>query len=167
MNERDERSQAAEALATVRTQQERTRRAARLPWWASLAVFVLCAGATAANDFVTVSGAKMVALVIVAVLVVTLAVTFASGSAPLNRLRGVRPREAFEPRAFGAVAAVGGVGAWLIFQYGTEFTHDIANAAGLPQYPNTVAGVLYGAAFTALFALGRFLLAKSQRGQTG
>ena len=44
----DEQARAAEALAAVRTHQERTERAARLPWWGFAAMFVLIAAVTAA-----------------------------------------------------------------------------------------------------------------------
>ncbi|GAB2995843.1 hypothetical protein [Amycolatopsis acidiphila] len=38
----------------------------------------------------------------------------------------------------------GGLGVFLIARYGTTVTHAVAAAVGLPQCPNTVAGVLYG-----------------------
>lgn len=61
------------------------------------------------------------------------------------------------------MAFLAGLGAWLISRYGSEVTHDLADAVGLPGYPNTVGGVLYGAAFTALFALSQLLLAVAPR----
>jgi hypothetical protein len=148
---------AAEALATIRAHQERTRRAARLPWWAYTAMFGLSAGVTAANDFVRLSGAKLIAILVLVALAVTFVITFADRSAPLSRVRGVAPRQSFVPQVFGAVAILAGLGFWLISHYGTGFADDVASAVGLPNYPNTVAGVLYGAAFTLLFALSQLL----------
>jgi hypothetical protein len=126
-------------------------------------MFVLSAGSAAADDFVSLSGAKLLAIVVVAALAVTLVVVFAGRSAPLSRVRGVQPRQVFVPRVFGAVVIVGGLGAWLISQYGAAVTHTVSAAVGLAHYPNTVAGVLYGAGFTALFALSQLLTRTSQR----
>jgi len=163
MNEHDEQRQAAEALATVRVHQERARRAARLPAWVYAGMFVLSAGVAAVNDFVGLSGARLIALLVMIALVVGLVTTFAGRSAPLSRLRGVQRQQPFVPPVFGFVVIVGGLGAWLLTHYGTGLADDIADAAGLRGYPNTVAGVLYGAAFTLLFALAQLLLAASQR----
>jgi len=77
----------------------------------------------------------------------------------------VQRRQSFVPWVFGVVAFVAGLGAWLISRYGSEVTHDLANAVGLAGYPNTVGGVLYGAAFTGLFALSQLLLTVAQRRQ--
>ncbi|MFB9830899.1 hypothetical protein [Actinoallomurus acaciae] len=162
MNERDER-QAAEALAMVHTHQERTRRAARLPWWVYAAVFVLTAGGTAANDFAGLGGAKLIAIVVLVALVVVLVTTFAGRSSLLGRMRGVERRQSFDPRVFGTVLIVAALGTWLVSRYGTDLTGHVADAVGLRHYPNTVDGVLYGVAFTALFGLGRLLTAVSQR----
>jgi Mn2+/Fe2+ NRAMP family transporter len=157
--------QAAEALATVRTHQDRTRRAARLPWWVYAAVFVLATGGMALNDVISLSGAKLVAVLVLVVLAVVFATSRVNGPAPLGRVRGVQRRQSFVPWLFGVVAFLAGLGAWLISRYGSEVTHDLADAVGLPGYPNTVAGVLYGAAFTGLFALSQLLLAVAQRRQ--
>ncbi|MCO5971747.1 hypothetical protein [Actinoallomurus soli] len=162
MNEQSER-QAAEALAMVRTYQERTRRAARLPWWVYAAIFVLTAGGTAANDFVGVGGAKLIALVVLAALVVVLVTSFAGRTSLLGRMRGVERRQSFDPRVFGAVLIVAALGTWLVSRYGTDLTGHVAGMVGLRDYPNTVDGVLYGVAFTALFGLSRLLTAVSQR----
>jgi hypothetical protein len=158
--------QAAEALATVHAHQERTRLAARLPWWVYAAMFVLAAGGTAANDFVSLSGAKLLAIVVVVALVVVLVAGFVGRSAPLSRVRGVQPRQSFVPSVFGFVVIVGGLGVWLISRYGTGFANAVAGAVGLRNYPNTVAGVFFGAAFTLLFALAQLLLGASQRRTT-
>jgi len=163
MTQRDEQRQAAEALATIRGHQERTQRAARLPWWVYAAMFVLTAGSTAVNDFVGLNGAKLIPILVLVTLAVVLVATFASGSAPLSRLRGVQRRQVFVPSVFAFVAIVVGLGGWLISRYGTDFAGDIAGAVGLRAYPNTVTGVLYGAALTALFALTQLLLETSQR----
>jgi hypothetical protein len=157
--------QAAEALATVRAHQDRTRRAARLPWWVYAAVFVLAAGGMALNDVIGLSGAKLVAVLVLVVLAVVFVTSRVNGPAPLGRVRGVQRRQSFVPWVFGVVAFLAGLGAWLISRYGTEATHDLADAVGLPGYPNTVAGVLYGAAFTGLFALAQLLLAVAGRRQ--
>lgn len=161
--EQNERQQAAEALATVQAHQERTRRAARLPWWVYAAMFVVSAGSAALNDFISLSGAKLVAVLIMVALAVVFATSSADGSAPLSRVRGVQRRQSFVPWVFGLVAFVAGLGAWLISRYGTSVTTGVANTVGLRDYPNTVAGVLYGAAFTALFALTQLLVTVSQR----
>jgi hypothetical protein len=163
MDERNEQRQAAEALATIHAHQERTRRAARLPWWVYAAMFALSAGATAANDFVGLSGAKLIATLVLVAMVVVFAITFTGRSAPLSRLRGVQRRQSFIPSVFGAVAVVAGLVAWLISHYGTGIADDTAGAVGLRDYPNTVTGVLYGAVFTALFGLSRLLSTAAQR----
>lgn len=161
--EQDERRQAAEALATIGAHQERTRRAVRLPWWVYAAIFVLSAGGSAANDFVGLSGAKLLSALVLVGLAVVLVISLVSRSAPLSLVRGVQPRQSFVPWVFGAVAAVAVLGAWLIAHYGTGFANAIAGGVGLRGYPNTVVGVLYGAAFTALFAATQLLVTGSQR----
>lgn len=163
MEQQDERRHAAEALDLVTAHQERARRAARVPWWAYLVMFVLTAGIGAANDFIDLNGAKALAGAIAVLLVVVLLASFLTRSAPLSHLRGVQGHQTFVPQAFVVVVVFGAVGAWLISRYGTTFTHDLANAVGLRDYPNTVTGVVYGAAFTALFALGRLMVDTAQR----
>jgi hypothetical protein len=163
MTQREEQRQAAEALATIRGHQERTRRAARLPWWVYAAMFVLTAGGTAANDLVGLSGAKLIAILVLVALVVVLVITFAGRSAPLSRLRGVERRQSFVPWVFVVVAVVAGLTAWLLSRYGTDFEGGIAGAVGMRDYPNTVTGVLYGVVFTSLFALAQLLVAVAQR----
>lgn len=163
MDEQNEQRQAAKALAMVHEHQERTRRAARIPPWVYAAMFVLSAGATAANDFVDVSGAKLIAALVLVMFVVALAMTFAGRSAPLSRVRGVQRRQSFAPPVFGVILVLAAVGSWLISRYGADLADDIANATGTHDYPNTVLGVLYGAAFTALFALGQLLTTEYQR----
>lgn len=163
MDERDEQAQAAEALAAVRTHQERTERAARLPWWVYAAMFVLIAAVTAANDFVDIGGAKLIALLVLVALVVALAITFAGRSAPLSRMRGVQRRQSFSPPLFGAAVLVFGAGSWVISQYGVAVTTGVADAAGLHDYPETVAGVLFGAVFTAVFALFQPVVTRTRR----
>jgi Mn2+/Fe2+ NRAMP family transporter len=158
--------QAAEALAAVRVHQDRTRRAARLPWWVYAAVFVLAAGGMALNDVISLSSAKLVAVLVLVVVAVVFVTSRVNGPAPLGRVRGVQRRQSFVPWVFGVVAFLAGLGAWLISRYGSEVTHDLADAVGLPGYPNTVGGVLYGAVFTALFALSQLLLAVAQRRQS-
>jgi hypothetical protein len=157
--------QAAEALATVRAHQDRTRRAARLPWWVYVAVFVPAAGGMALNDVISLSGSKLVAVLVVVVLAVVFVTSRVNGPAPLGRVRGVQRRQSFVPWVFGVVVFVAGLGAWLISRYGSDVSHDLANAVGLPGYPNTVGGLLYGAAFTGLFALSQLLLTVAQRRQ--
>jgi hypothetical protein len=159
----DEQRQAVEALATVRAHQERTRRAARVPWWGYAGMFVLTAGITAANDVVDVTGAKLIAGVVMVLFLVTVVVMAAGRVAPMSRVRGVQARQSFHPRVFLAVAVVAGAGAWVASRYGAGIVHGVAGAVGMGHYPNTVAGVVFGAAFTALFALGRGLVQAAQR----
>jgi hypothetical protein len=162
-DEADEQEQAAQALATVQAHRERTRQATRTPWWVYALMFILTAGVTATNDFVGVTGAKIVAAAILVLFAAVILITFVSRSAPLNWMRGVQPRQSFNPRVFFIIVVLAGLGKWLASHYGTDIAHTVASAVGLSQYPNTVAGVFYGAAFTALFALGRLLLTVSQR----
>jgi hypothetical protein len=147
----NQRFEAADALAAISDRQDRARRRARLPWWVYAGMFVLVAAGSAANDFVSVDGAKLIALLVLIAFVAILVITFATGSAPLGRLRGVQPRQSFVPRAFAAIAVLGGAVAWLVAHYGDRFTGHLG------AYPNSVAGLLYGAVFTGLFALGQRL----------
>jgi hypothetical protein len=163
MDEQDQQQRASEALATVRAHQERTRRAARLPWWVYAAMFVLTAAGTAATDFVSLSGAKLIAILVLVVLVVVLVTSIADRSALFSKVRGVQPRQQFIPWVFGVVLIVAGLGAWLVSRYGNGFVGHVADAVGLRDYPHTVAGILWGAAFTALFALTQLLITASQR----
>jgi hypothetical protein len=163
MNEQDERRQAAETLATIQADQERTRRAAQLPLWVYAVMFVLVVAGSAVNDLVNLTGAKLMAGAIVVVLVVMLVTSLISGSTPLSKVRGVQSRQTFVPSAFGVMVIIGVVCAWLIVNYGTAFAHDLANAVGLRDYPNTVIGVVFGIVFTALFALGQLLVRRGSR----
>jgi hypothetical protein len=147
----DERLHAAEALASIRDHQESARRRARLPWWVYAVMFVLVAAGSAANDFVSLSGAKLLALLVLMAFVAVLAVAFATRSAPLSSVRGVQPRQSFAPRAFVLIAVLGGVLGWLVAQYGAGLTDHLG------AYPDTVAGLIYGAVFTGLFALSQRL----------
>jgi hypothetical protein len=162
MDEQGER--AARALASVEEHRERTRRAARLPWWVYAAMFVLVAVTGAINDLVDLDGARLIAVVVLVALVGTLAVTFlVGGPAPLARLRGVGPRQAFRPRVFLVVALLGGLIVWAASTYGVGVTQALAAALGLQAYPNTVAGIVLGLLWTALFALGQALSAAAER----
>jgi hypothetical protein len=58
---------------------------------------------------------------------------------------------------YGADDPYGSAGIWLISRHGTAIADKVAGAIGLGNYPNTVAGTLFGAAFTALFALSQLL----------
>jgi hypothetical protein len=162
MDEQGER--AARALASVEEHRERTRRAARLPWWVYAAMFVLVAVTGAINDLVDLDGARLIAVVVLVALVGTLAVTFlVGGPAPLARLRGVGPRQAFRPRVFLVVALLGGLIVWAASTYGVGVPQALAAALGLQAYPNTVAGIVLGLLWTALFALGQALSAAAER----
>jgi hypothetical protein len=162
MNEQAE--QAARALASVEEHRERTRRAARLPWWVYAAMFVLVAATGVINDLVDLDGARLVAVVVLVALVGTVAVTFlVGGPAPLARLRGVGPRQAFRPRVFAVVAVLGGLVVWAVSTYGADAARALAGALGLATYPGAVAGVLLGVAWTGLFALGQVLSAAAER----
>ena len=163
MDEQDEQKQAVAALATVQANQDRAHQAARLPWWIYLGLFVFGVAGNAVNDFITVSGAALIAVLVLIALAVVMVVGIVSRSAPLSRLRGVQPRQTFVPSAVVFVLFVGGIGIALISRYGNGFSDSLANAIGLGNYPNTVAGVIYGAAFTGLFALGQLLIRTSQR----
>lgn len=163
MNVQDDRDQAAAALASVRAHQEKARRAARVPWWLYVLMFVLTAGATAANDFVTITGTKVLAVVVLVLFVATLALTFVTGKPLLSVLRGVQPRQRFEPRVFLAVLLVACVAGWLFIHYGEPVTASIAGGVGLADYPDTVTGVLFGIVFTGVFALGQALQGAAAR----
>ncbi|WP_216896314.1 hypothetical protein [Nocardia alni] len=164
MSEFEDRRQAEEALALMRTHQRRTRRATRVPGWYYAAIFVFSAGATAANDFVGIGGAKVIAAAILVALLATLVVRIAGRAAPLSLLRGVAPRQSMAPRDLIAMLFAVAVIGWLIARYGESLSHSIASALGVPGYPNTVAGVLYAAVATGLFALSqRVLTVEGQR----
>ncbi|GAA3570518.1 hypothetical protein GCM10022222_63310 [Amycolatopsis ultiminotia] len=159
MDERNDPRKAAEALAAVRTHQERADKAARLPWWVYALTFVASAGLSAANDFVDLAGAKFIAAVVVVLLIVTfVAGLLGRGTAPLSRVRGVQPRQQIPQWAFATLVVVGAAGVWVIISYGGSVATALADAVGLPGYPDTVAGVVFGAAFTLLFALSQFAL---------
>ncbi|CCH18330.1 hypothetical protein [Micromonospora lupini] len=157
MSRQVDQQSAAATLATIHEHQQRTRRAARVPWWVYATMFLLSAAACAVNDFVDLDGTKLLAAVVLVVLVIVAVITFAGRSAPLSRLRAVQRRQTFVPQAFGVVAVVGGLGGWLLSRYGNTIADNVAGAIGLSNYPNTVAGILLGAAFTALFALSQLL----------
>ncbi|AGL16916.1 hypothetical protein [Actinoplanes sp. N902-109] len=152
MDERDEQQRAAEALATVTVHQDRARRAARVPWWYYAAMFVAIAAVCAANDFVTLTGAKLIALAVLITLVAVLVVRFTGGTAPLSRMRGVQARQTAEPRVLIATLVVAVIAGGLLVRYGPGWGDDLADALGLGDYPSTVTGVLYAAALTALAA---------------
>lgn len=158
MNQQDEQRQAADALAMVERHQESTRRATRVPWWVYLVMFLLTAGGVAVNDFVTLTGAKVMAGVVMVLAIVVIGTRMTTRSSPIDRLRRAAPRQEFVPSAFFVVAVLGGAGAWLLTHYDTAISTHLAGAVGLHNYPNTVLGIVYGIAFTALFALGRFLV---------
>jgi hypothetical protein len=147
----DDRLQAATDLANMRDHQERARRRARLPWWVYAAMFVLVAAGSAANDFVNLTGAKVIAVLVLIGFAAVLVVTFATGSAPLSAWRGVQPRQTFVPRAFAIVAVLGGAFGWLVAHYGSRLADHFGS------HPNTVLGLIYGVVFTALFALSQRL----------
>ncbi len=107
-------------------------------------MFVLVAAGTAANDFVPLRGAKVIALRVLIAFAATMVVTLATGSAPLSSLRGVQPRRSFPPRAYAVIAVLGGAAGWLIARHGAAFTDHLG-------------GFLYGAVFTGLFALSQRL----------
>jgi hypothetical protein len=92
--------EAAAALAAVARQQERTHRAVRLPWWVYLVMFGLVTVVTAVNDFVALSGAKVLAGVVLTLLVIVLVANFVGRSAPISQARGVQGRQVFHPRVF-------------------------------------------------------------------
>jgi len=158
MDEYEDQRQAREALAVMRTHQERTRRSALVPGWFYVAMFVFSVGATAANDFLDLTGTKVIAAVILVLLVATLVVRFVGGAAPLSLARGVAPRGSFAPRERIALLCAVAVIGWLIARYGEGIGHTIASALGVPGYPHAVTGVLYGALATGLFALGQRLV---------
>ncbi len=161
----EDQRQAQEALALMQAHQERTTRAARVPGWFYVALFVFSAGATAANDFVDISGGKVIAAAIVVALLVAVVVRLAGGAAPLSLVRGVAPQQSFAPRdkiVFLFAAAVIG---WLAARYGAGFGRAIASAIGVPGYPNTVTGLLYGIVATGLFALSQRLVDRRRSGR--
>jgi hypothetical protein len=154
----EDQRQAQEALALMQAHQERTTRAARLPGGFYVAVFVFSAGATAANDFVGISGARVIAGAITVMLLAAVVVRLVGGAAPLSLARGVAATQSFAPRGkFALLFAVAVIG-WLAARYGAGFGHAIASAIGVPGYPNTVTGLLYGVVATGLFALSQRLV---------
>lgn len=166
MNTQDEQEQAAATLAAIRGHQERARRAARLPWWVYAVMFALIAGGCSLYDFVGRTGARVIAIVILVLFVVVLRVTFANRTAPLSWVRGVQPRQSYNPRVVLAVTVAGCLGAWLIDRFGGAFAHSVGTAIGLRGYPDTATGILAAAVFTAVFALGHLLTSMSQRRTT-
>jgi hypothetical protein len=52
---------------------------------------------------------------------------------------------------FAVIAVLGGAAGWLVARHGAALTDHLG------AYPNTVAGLLYGAVFTGLFALSQRL----------
>ncbi len=163
MNHQDEQRQAADALAMVEQHQERTRQAGRVPWWAYLAMFLLTAGGIASTDFVDLTGVKAMAIVILVVGVVVVGLSVRSRSSLLSRMRGVQSRQEFVPRAFFVVAVLFGAAVWLLSSRGTAIGQHLADAVGLHNYPNTALGIVFGIAFTGLFALGRLMVESAQR----
>ena len=160
-----EQQRAREALAMMREHQERTERAAGMPVWIYPAMFVLSAGASAANDFVNLTGTKVIAAVIALALVVVLGVRMLTGAAPLSLARGVAARQSPpNMRVQATVLLVLLAGVFVIARYGTGLGHSLADALGVPGYPHTVTGVTFAAVATVLFALGqRFIAASGQR----
>src|SRR3569833_4127984 len=120
MSEFDEQL-AAEALATVQRHQEQTRRAARIPIWFYAVMFVLIAAGGAVTDFITLTGAKVMAVLVMVVLVAVLVARFVTGKAPLDMARGVERRRQFSPRVYSAVLIAGVVCVLLVAQYGDRF----------------------------------------------
>ncbi|WP_216892443.1 hypothetical protein [Nocardia alni] len=160
MNEDQNQRHAQEALALMTAHQERTRRAARVPGWFYVAMFVFSVAATAANDVVGIGGRKVIGAGVLVLLLATLTVRLFTRSAPLSLVRGVAPRQSSQPRVYIAVLFAAAVLGWLIVRYGTGLAHSLATALGVPGYPNTVAGLLYAAAATGLFALSQQLMAR-------
>ncbi|TQS40662.1 hypothetical protein [Cryptosporangium phraense] len=152
----DEQRTAAEALAAVQSHQDRARRAARLPWWFYAAAFVLIAAGVASNDFVSLSGAKVLAGVIVVVLAVVMIARYASGTALLSQLRGVQPRS-YDARAVMVVVIAGAVGGWLAARFGSGAAERLADDLGLHRFPYTVDGVLAGAFIVGVLALAQLV----------
>src|SRR5258708_2299105 len=126
MNEYQNQRHAQEALALMKTHQERTRRAARVPGWFYAAMFLFSAAATAANDVVGISGSKVIAAMILVLLLAALTVGLVTRSAPLSLMRGVAPRQSFEPRVFVAVLFATAVLGWLIVRYGDGLARTVA-----------------------------------------
>jgi hypothetical protein len=145
----DERAEAAEALAAIRDHQDRARRRARLPRWYYAAMFVLIAAGGAANDFVTLAGAKLIALLVLVTLAGALALGFATGSSLLGTLRGVQPRPSTSSRTSLLFVLGALVLAWALAHYASSATGHLG------PHPNTVAGLILAAVFTALFALSQ------------
>ncbi|MFG1928732.1 hypothetical protein [Cryptosporangium sp. NPDC048952] len=159
-----EQQKAAEALAAVEAHQARTRRAARLPWWYYLATFVLIAVGSAANDFVTLDGARLLAGAVLTVLVAVLVFRLVAGASLLGRARGVELPSP-DARAFVVVVILGVAGGLLVVGFGDSVVQAVADSIGLRDYPYTVAGVLFGAVFTGLFALSQLLTARFRPGR--
>jgi hypothetical protein len=162
MSEYDEQ-QAADALATVERHQEQTRRAARVPVRFYAVMFVLIAAAGAVNDFITLTGAKVLAVLVMVVLVAVVVTRFVTGKAPLDMARGVERRRPFNPRVYSAVVIVGVALVVLIATYGTGLVERITDAIGPGHYPNTIVGVLFAIVLTGLYALYQVLMNHADR----
>ena len=144
----EDRRQAAEELAIIRDHQRSARQRARLPWWVYAAMFVLIAGVTALNDVVSLTGAKVIAVLVLVAFIAVMVITFATGQAPLSLFRGVQRRQVFAPRAFAVIAVLGGALGWLTLHY-LSSSHVSATELGL----------VFGALCTGLFALSQRLSA--------
>jgi hypothetical protein len=114
---------------------------------------VLAAAGGAANDFVSLTGAKLLAGVVMVLLVVVLVASFVSKTPLLSRVRGVQPRQSFNLWISVGAVIVGYVAIKLL---GKTVASGAADTVGLHNYPGTVAGVLYAALFTALLALSQW-----------
>ncbi|MBB4686811.1 hypothetical protein [Amycolatopsis jiangsuensis] len=164
MNDPDERQQATDALAEVRTHQSRAARAARLPWWVYAAMFVLAVVPLAADDFVDLGGTTAISAVVLGLLVLALvAGALGKGVAPLSRLRGVQARRQVSQERYGLVVAIGAAVTWLLVSQGPSLAAGLADEIGLHQYRNTVTGVLFGAVLTLLFAGSQAVLNRIHR----
>lgn len=151
------------ALEVAREHRRSASRAARMPWWVYAAVFVVVGGAAFAASALERGEAGLSAVIVLALFLVVFGLAVASRVAPLDRLRTVRRRARFEPVAFLVISVLGAAGLWIATRFGAAITNAVAGAVGLQAHSGIVAGVLAGAAFTALFALGRGLSALAGR----
>ncbi len=115
----------------------------RVPWWFYAAVFVIIAGVAAANDFVRLTGTRLIALLIVVAV---------AGMVATARVRGGRPRPV-NPWLFGGALLAAGLFGWVVVRYEYGSGANLADRLGVHNYPHTAAGLISGTVVTLMLAM--------------